>query len=215
MHSFIAVGELTAPSLGGALYARTAYGGVLWISVTVLAADFLMRVCLIEKKTAAACQSSGGASPLSEEPDAIQGEIGQIQHERLGGSQATEVDSLLPVETYNQTNEHSLACTLPISGCLKSSRLLVSLALGFLQALIIGTYDATLTTEAAARFGFSSLDTGILFLALGLPNLTLAAPAGWIVDRYGTKVVAVVGFGVLAPCLALLRLPGESLPIDR
>ncbi len=174
LHSFIAVGKLIAPPLAGALYARTGYAGVLGVSVTILAVDFLMRVSLIEKKTAAAYHLSEGASPISDEPDAIQGERGLIQHERLDDFQATEEDSLLPIKTCDRVNKRDLSRVLPILGCLGNSRLLVSLTLDFLQALIIGTHDAALTTEAAARFGLSSLDTGVLFLALSLPNLILA-----------------------------------------
>jgi nitrate/nitrite transporter NarK len=83
--------------------------------------------------------------------------------------------------------------------------------LGFVQALIIGTYDATLAIEAATEFGFSSLETGFLFLAIGLPGLFLTPLGDWAIDRYGTRLVATVGFGFYAPCLALLRLSGEKL----
>lgn len=34
--------------------------------------------------------------------------------------------------------------------------------------------------------------------------------AGWAVDKYGTKPVAVLGYGYLVPMLALLRIPNAE-----
>jgi MFS family permease len=121
---------------------------------------------------------------------------------------------LLPAN-YDLMNGNNTVRTLPIIPCLSNCRLLVVLVFGFVQVLIIGTYDAALTTEAAAELEFSSLETGILFPALGLPDLFLAPLAGRAVDEYGTKAVAVAGFGIFTSCLVLLRIPAESLHLNR
>jgi MFS family permease len=209
IHSFVAVGELAAPPLGGFLYDRGGYGGVLGISIAVLIMDLLMRLLLIEKKAATAYQSLGpNKHGIPPESNGIQEGTVQTQHQ-TSTDEAAEYDKLLPANEYDLVIGNNTVRTLPILSCLSNRRLLVSLALGFIQALIIGTYDATLTTEAAAEFEFSSSETGVLFLALSLPNLFLAPLAGWAVDKYGTKAMAVVGFGFFAPSLALLRIPGE------
>lgn len=94
----------------------------------------------------------------------------------------------------------------PLILCLKNPRLLTALLLAFVQATLLGTFDATIPTEAQELFGFSSLEAGLLFMALVLPYLLLGPVAGWAVDRYGAKPAAVIGFGYLAPVLVLLRL---------
>lgn len=101
--------------------------------------------------------------------------------------------------------------TPQIKKYLLDHRLQTALLLTVVQALIIGTHDATLTTEAANLFAFTSLESGILFLCLGLPNLIVAPLAGSAVDRFGSRKVATFGFALLAPSLALLRLPTHQL----
>lgn len=75
-----------------------------------------------------------------------------------------------------------------------------------MQATLLGTFDATIPTVAQDYFGFSSLEGGLLFMALVLPYLVLGPLAGWAVDKYGPKPAAVIGFGYLVPVLILLRL---------
>ncbi|KAH0385087.1 MFS general substrate transporter, partial [Aureobasidium melanogenum] len=50
--SFISVGNLVAPLLGGVLYKKAGYVGVFGIGFAVLAIDFIMRLLVIEKKVA-------------------------------------------------------------------------------------------------------------------------------------------------------------------
>lgn len=121
----------------------------------------------------------------------------------------TEGDPLLPDREEDPLPFTLKFSYLPILLCLKNSRLVVALGLTFLQAFIFGIYDATLASEAASLFGFTSMEAGFLFLPLGLPNMLLSPLVGWYVDRFGTKIVATVGYGLLAPCLALLRLPAQ------
>ena len=54
-----------------------------------------------------------------------------------------------------------------------------------------------------------------MFIALDVPYLVLAPIAGWAVDKFGTKLAAVVGFAYLIPTLILLRLPSEHIVKDR
>jgi MFS family permease len=137
--------------------------------------------------------------------------VGNFQRPMLDNHEPTEADALLQDQKPNPSSSSNTTRYLPILQCLHDSRLLAALFLTSVQALIIGTYDATLTTEAASLFAFTSLESGILFLCLGLPNLILAPLAGYAVDRFGTRPVAVTGFAFLAPSLALLRLPGHQL----
>lgn len=209
IQSFVAIGELGAPPLGGVLFAKIGRERLLVVSMAVLAVDFLMRLFLIETKIAQIYRASE-----EDFSTGLQGEADELQSEPSGDNESPEEEVLLPPKKPDVGTSSKSTGTWPIVYCLTNKRLLFALGLGFVQALIIGTYDATLAIEAAAQFGFSSLETGFLFLAIGLPGLFIAPLGGWAVDRYGTPSVATIGFAFYAPCLALLRLPGPGL-LDR
>ncbi|KAI2635811.1 MFS transporter-like protein [Hypomontagnella submonticulosa] len=196
--SFISVGELMAPVIGGILYEKTGYSGVFGVAAGVLGLDFLMRLAVVEKKTAAKSQDA------SED----------AQHDQ---ENATERDVLIPNkkkedDAYKIRSEpNRIVRTLPILACFRSIRLVVALVLAFVQAALLAMFDATIPTEAQSLFGFTSLRAGLLFIALDVPYLVLGPVAGWAVDRYGTKLAAVIGFGYLVPVLILLRLPSDHV----
>ncbi|KAI3334594.1 major facilitator superfamily domain-containing protein [Ustulina deusta] len=209
--SFISIGELMAPVIGGLLYEKTGYTGVFGLGVAILALDFLMRLLVIEKRTAAKYDESpydGERIPQNIGSRADQ-DRDEVSHE------ATEEDALLPKkedEAYKIREEPTrLVRALPILVCFKSPRLLMGLCLAFVQAAFLAVYDATIPTEAHTLFQFSSLKAGLIFIALDVPYLLLGPVAGWAVDRYGTKRAAVIGFGWMVPVLILLRLPSEEL----
>ncbi|KAI1344454.1 major facilitator superfamily domain-containing protein [Xylariaceae sp. FL0016] len=207
--SFISIGELMAPVIGGTLYAKTGYAGVFGLGAGILGLDFLMRILVIEKKTAAKYDDS-----IAENEQTNPRDFGSRGEEN--GRDATEEDALLPKqeddETYKIRGEpNRLVRALPILVCFKNPRLLIGLFLAFVQASLLAMFDATIPTEAQTLFEFDSLKAGLLFIALDVPYLLLGPVAGWAVDRYGTKPAAVLGFGYMVPVLILLRLPSEDL----
>jgi hypothetical protein len=207
------VGELAAPVLGGVLYRKTGYTGVFGLGAGLLAVDFILRLLVIEKKTAVKYDKAfGGASNPREH--GLRGEEAETETETESRN-GSEEELLLPKKeerTYRiPDGQNRLVRTLPILYCLSDPRLLVALLLAFVQAALLATFDATVPTEAQALFDFDSLQAGLLFIALDIPYLLLGPVAGWAVDKYGTKPAAVLGFGFLVPALVLLRLPTEDV----
>lgn len=201
---FISIGELAAPVLGGVIYNQAGYSGVFGLGFAIIAVDFIMRVLIIEKKTAAQyvdheLEANGHTEEQEGEED---------EHED------NEEDPLIRKEVednYKVPPGQSKAIrSFPVLYCLKDPRLLVALLLAFVQATLLATFDATIPTKAKELFGFDSLSAGLLFIALVLPYLVLGPIAGWTVDRYGPKPAAVLGFGYLVPVLILLRLVREG-----
>ncbi|ORY68176.1 major facilitator superfamily domain-containing protein [Pseudomassariella vexata] len=205
--SFISVGDLLAPVLGGVLYDKTGYTGVFGVASAVLALDFIMRLLIVEKKTAAKYKSA------AEDDETNPRDFGTRNDPQ--DEEASEEDALLPKKEDDAYNIHgepgSIVRALPILYCFRNPRLLVGLSLSFVQASLLAMFDATIPTEAHDLFGFSSLQAGLLFIALDIPYLILGPIAGWTVDRFGTKPAAVIGFGFLVPVLVLLRLPSAKL----
>ena len=204
--SFISVGELAAPVLGGVLYQKAGYGGVFGVGAAILIIDFIMRILVIEKKVAARYNTDNS----DEDANSGQHSTNNDDEDSQDGD-ADEEDSLIPKkeeETFKILGgQNRMVQRLPILYCLSDPRLLTALFVAFVQATLLATFDATIPTEAMSLFEFSSLKSGLLFIALDIPYLLLGPLAGWAVDRYGTKPAAVLGFGYLVPVLILLRIP--------
>ncbi|KAK3178466.1 hypothetical protein OEA41_000602 [Lepraria neglecta] len=200
---FISIGELAAPVLGGVVYKQSGYAGVFGLGFAILAIDFIMRILIIEKKTAARYN-------YNEEGEESNGHTSEEQDgDAEDGHEDSEEDPLIRKEegAYKiPEGQPKWIRSFPILYCLSNPRLLTALLLAFVQATLLATFDATVPTLAEELFGFDSLKAGLLFIALVLPYLVLGPVAGWAVDRYGAKPAAVIGFGYLVPVLVLLRL---------
>ena len=186
--------------VGGVLYKKSGYAGVFGVGAGLVAVDFIMRLLLIEKKVAARYRSVkdyGRSNENGEERD--QGEEdGNGEEEPLLGGQEKDYYEIPP-------NQPSWLRKVPLVYCFRNPALLTAFLVAFVQAGLLGTFDATVTTEAEALFGFDSLSSGLLFVPLGVGDLLVGPLAGWAVDRYGTKPVGVIGYGVLVPFLISLR----------
>ncbi|SLM37278.1 Tetracycline resistance protein, TetA/multidrug resistance protein MdtG [Lasallia pustulata] len=202
--SFISVGELAAPVLGGVLYKKAGNAGVFGLGGAVLVIDFTMRLLVIEKKSAARYSEDPAINDhaqRSNEGDE-EGESSEPASEEQPLLLGTEKD-----EYEVPPNQPRWVQKFPFAYCLKDPRLLTAFLVAFVQASLLGSFDATVPTEAQELFDFGSLKAGLLFIALDIPYLILGPIAGWAVDRYGTKPAAVIGFTYVVPVLILLRLP--------
>lgn len=201
-----------APAVGGILYKKTGYTGVFALASSILVLDIAMRFLLIEKSTAAKYkdddEDNNGGTP---EPP--------VEESAPGAD--NEEDSLLwKIEEENYKivpSEHKFVKAFPMLSCLGNPRLLTTFFLTIIQASIISSFDATIPTVALEYFDMDSLQAGLLFIATVVPCLILGPLAGWMVDRYGTKLVAVFGYGFLVPALLFLRLvqPGGTQQMIR
>lgn len=230
MFSFISVGNLAAPVLGGVLYEKAGYAGVFGIGFALLAVDFTMRLLVIEKKVAARYETQ----------DPSQGDLQQtLSHdaEDQAGDQeqnengATEESSLLGKKEADQykisPDQPAIARKVKLLPCLKDPSLVTAFLVSGIQATILGAFDAvssirnsylpasnyiqTIPTVAEQYYGFPALKAGLLFLPLGVSDFLFGPLFGWAVDRFGTKPVATLSYLYLVPVLLLLRLP-QSCP---
>lgn len=201
--SFISVGELAAPVLGGVVYKKAGYPGVFGMAGAILAVDFIMRLLVIEKKTAAK-YDSGIADAHSH----------QLDNEEEQDSEGTDEESPLIRDRKKDSERWSIPkdqpkwiSKLPILYILGDSRLLTAELVAFTQATLLAVFDSTIPTEAQSLFDFDSLKAGLLFTPLVLPYLLLGPFFGKLVDKFGPKPAAVIGMAYLVPCLILLRIP--------
>lgn len=206
LFSFISVAGLFSPIAGGILYAKTGYMGVFGVGLGLVGIDFMLRVLMVETKVAARYYTP--KSDASDQPS------GNDQED-------TEETPLLPnspvtpnrYQLSKPTNQFTR--NFPILMLLRNPALLTAIWIGFMQALLLGSFDATVPLVASKQFGFNSLKAGLLFLPLGGADLLLGPVFGWCVDRFGTRPAAFLGFTWLIPTLILLRLPTESELIEK
>lgn len=169
-----------------------------------------MRAVVIEKKVAKryndATNSGASNSPApghQQSEDHIDEEqLANEEQPLLGGKQATDDDGAWKLSP----NQPRIAHMIPILPCLANRSLLTALLVAMVQAILLGSFDATVPLVAHEYFRFDSLKAGLLFLPLGASDLLLGPVFGWAVDRYGTKVVAVGSYTYLVPAFVLLRL---------
>ncbi|KAL6713704.1 hypothetical protein ACLMJK_009169 [Lecanora helva] len=92
----------------------------------------------------------------------------------------------------------------PAMGILLSSHRILAAVYGcFTYTLLISPFDAVLALFVKRAFSWSSTGAGLIFLTITIPS-TLGAFIGALSDRYGTRKVALFGFGLTIPSLALL-----------
>jgi len=207
---FISIGNLLAPMLGGMLYNKGGLAGVFGLSFTVLVVDFIMRVLVIEVKVAHRYKpiDSSVSDPLIPTVDQLQ--AGVTDEEQEEGSH--EFPSLLRDREYGEesyqlsSNLLKIMRIVPILPCLADPRLVAALLISFVQAMLLGSIDATVPVVSQEYYNFSSLQAGLMFLPIGIANLIFGPLLGWCVDRFGTKKVAVLVYLYLVPILFSFRL---------
>lgn len=201
------MGSIWGPFVGGLLYKKAGYNGVFAASFAVLGVDLIMRALMIEKKVAHRYETGDPSSNFTPgDPASATDEEGNGTDEQqpLLGKKTDEEER----EKYRlPKNPSKLARVIPILPCLKNPALLTALWLALVQAMFFGACDATITTVSRELFGFDSLQAGLLFLPQGLVDPIVGPLAGWLVDRKGTKLVAVASFLFMVPIHILLRVP--------
>lgn len=195
------------------------------MGASILIVDFIMRLLVIEKKiahkyyaddpsTVSDLSTSQGQHQSNDEESNGQD---RDQNEAANGT-ADEEQPLLggkhPDEQYYKLKPREeypwLIRLVPIVPCLKDPMLLTALLVAMVQAILLGAFDSTIPTVAKQLFGFTSLNSGLLFIPLGVFDFILGPVFGWCVDKYGTKPVAVFAYAFLVPVLICLRIPHEG-----
>lgn len=202
------LGPLLAHPLSGVLYQLAGINAVAGAAATMLFLDLVLRLLVIVKPL------RKGDSPSVEATDQ------QTIH------QAHQTDEQTPlIVTNGQTNPFNISTRrnilfdrVPVLYCLTSRSMLVSLAVIFAEAVFFSSFSATVPLHAREAFKFDPLRAGFMMMPIGLVTLIIGPVAGWAVDRYGTKPLAVAGFGVLVlglnmMCLVSSTGSSEEVPV--
>jgi MFS family permease len=174
-----------------------------------------MRVLVIEKKIARKYDPEIDKDPSSE-PNGSQDEEQQDQPDPATETTPLISSSSPPKSYYTLPDPSTLSkfyLTFPLLLTLSDPQLLTALLLSFVQAFLLGTFDATVPQFASETFSFAALKAGLLFLPLGVFDFILGPVFGWAVDRYSTKPVAVGSYLFLVPVLACMHFADQHLAV--
>lgn len=210
----LAMGTFLGPFVGGVVYDRNGYYAVFYICFGILALDVFLRIFMLEKSQLLTLRHER-AVKLSQLPDESLTEEDRKYRDRyVAFKDDTEEHRLRMVELQEQYGEKisifGKTRTIPVMiAILKSPRIFNAVILGTALGWLTAALDATLTLHLEELFHFTSLQAGLIFLALAVPSV-LEPLAGKLSDRYGSKYVISGGFILAAPFLILLRVPDHK-----
>ncbi|CAD6450801.1 0393c4d8-d7af-4f58-aa68-537893771d0a [Sclerotinia trifoliorum] len=208
------VGLIISPLLGGIVYDKAGYMAVFSMAASLIVIDVLLRMLMIEKRTAERYRNVH-TSPAEREVQTNGSESINSWSEPSDTPNPTppgfgipnydESSALLPKKIQN-SNPASRAWTLPpVITLLGSPRVCAAIYGIFVNVSILATFDSVLGLFVKETFHWSSLAAGLIFLCLAVPGL--AGPlVGTLSDNLGPRWIAVVGCTLTAVPLILLRL---------
>lgn len=206
---FLGLGIALGPVVGGIVYDVGGYYAPFYIAFGFIAIDIVMRLIIIEKRTAkvilaAATAKSGTHHRQQDAPVMVEGE--RVKQEEP------------PLEVAPRRQEGMIAgerkgfVLPPLVRLLRYPRLLTGCWVGFVAAVLFSAFDAVLPLYLKDLWDFSPLASGLVYGALALPSLVFSPVAGWWVDTRGTKSICLLGLLLEIPLLTVLRFPDATSP---
>lgn len=203
--SGVNLGVLLAPVLAGVLYEKAGYYTVFAICLAIIAIDLLAALLLIDKRRARkwsldSQEHSGCLTPTTPDGNHRNGTI-----TAQPGPQVDEVSPLLK-DSSTKTEMSPKKKWFPTTRALLASpQILAALYSTFVHSTLHTSFDAVLPRFVQHTFHWSSSGAGLIFLTLTVPSL-ISPFFGFLSDRYGRRIVALGGFALTVPSLALLGL---------
>ena len=220
------LGALIAPFLAGAIYDRLGYYAVWIVCLVVIAFDFVLRVIMVEKKTAKKWieKKQANHSKLDQAHRVVDSlypeESSPESSQRLdSSSSSSRCESVLQEQETPEIDENSSLLHHPskpheswfrkhfpaMALLLRSPRIRAAVYGCFTHTTLISAFDAVLPLFVKRTFLYTSTGAGLIFLAITIPS-TLGTVIGALSDRYGTRAVSLFGFALTTPSLALMGL---------
>ncbi|PKY05441.1 putative MFS transporter [Aspergillus campestris IBT 28561] len=187
------VGLVAGPPLGGLVDRAGGYYAVCILGFVIVAVDAVMRLAVVEKEK----KEKGGEQSAVQMQEGVDA-AGVEESDR----KSTTTASNTPAES--EPKESKTRVSFAMWKLLKQPRVVITLwALG-IDGLIIGACDATLPTYVEKLFGWDAFAAGLLLLAMAVPAL-LEPWFGRLCDRFGVRILAVLGFAMHTPTLVCLQ----------
>ncbi|KAL8869317.1 MAG: hypothetical protein Q9174_004363 [Haloplaca sp. 1 TL-2023] len=170
-------GLIVSPLLGGIVYARAGYMAVFAMALSLIVVDILMRLFMIEKKTAAKYKPLDEIAPANgfygtftneQAPDSEQNGAMTKSNDRQGD--AEDETPLLPNDDKKASLRKGKMPTILV--LLGMPRLLAAIYGIFVNVSILAAFDGILPLYLKSLFHWDSLAAGTIFLCLAIPALS-------------------------------------------
>lgn len=224
---------LLAPLLGGIVFDLAGYYAVFAMAFGLIALDIVLRLVMIEKKSAAKWLSPTEISesippPIettktSQEADRqvyqeadLGAETGPIEPIHIALSNGPPLANLHSHPSHEQRQEQESSSRkrfinrMPAAIYLLSSRRVLSaIWCCMIQSAFFTSFDSILPLFVRDTFNWDSLGAGLIFLPIVIVSF-LGPLVGWACDRVGPRWFATAGFAACCPILILLRLVHDN-----
>lgn len=190
------VGIVISPVIGGGIYAKASVRGVLGFLIGLVILDIVLRLFMIEQRVAKQYHHGSRSTPSIAHST--------FQMSELPGA-GTAAPTPLHDDSLNDQGGLRKKLRLPtIVRLLMSSRILSAWYGVFTQVSLLTSFEAVLPLFVQRTFGWTSVEAGLILLALGLPN-AFGLLVGKISDRFGPRPIVLIGCIFTTPPLILLR----------
>ncbi|KAL8725566.1 MAG: hypothetical protein Q9166_007268 [cf. Caloplaca sp. 2 TL-2023] len=226
--SGVSLGVLIAPVLAGVMYEKAGYHAVFALCLAIIAFDLIEALLLIDKRRArkwsldsqqavdgSKHDNSNSTRPIIEESDGSQysGRLrttipdGDNRNDTVTAYPTPQVDEVSPLlQNGSSKTKMSPKRWFPTTRALLASpQTLAALYCTFLHSTIHTSFDAVLPRFVQRTFHWNTSGAGLIFLTLTVPSL-ISPLYGFLSDRYGRRIVALSGFALAVPGLALMGL---------
>lgn len=227
------IGAMASPFLGGLVYDRVGYLPVFFMCLGIIVVVFLLRISIVERKTAEKYLKAlpkvdeAGQAPSDERDveshaspfSVVSSGDGKTRPKKNNstepiGAEASEQDPLIstthnidrnPWNEPQNTKSFFSRRLIVTKNLFRSTRILTACFVLFIHVAVITAFDAVIPIYVNEIFGWRSTGAGLIFLAITIPAI-LGAAVGDASDRFGPRTVALCGFAISIPSIALLGL---------
>ena len=224
--SFITIGTVSGPMLGGVLLGWFGYWAAWSVPMALLFLDMIVRLVVRQPEGRSSDSPSSFNKAKDSEPDTV---APSDSHRDVEGI-PTETSPLLPPsprrppststkevgsdsETEVGSDSDSIAETRNFYAVmLRDVGIWTSILNTILQAAVRAGFNATLPVHLRNTFNWGPSLVGATFFVLQVPIVFLSPLLGWVRDRVGVRYPTTIGWTLLCPLLCCLGIPGSGIP---
>ncbi|KAJ5123314.1 MFS transporter [Penicillium atrosanguineum] len=216
--SFITIGTVSGPMLGGVLLGWVGYWAAWSVPMGLLFLDMIARLIIVQPERHSHDSDSSFHDAKHSKPSHV---APSDSHPDVEGVH-TETSPLLPpsalvtkvgsdTETEVGIDKASVAETHNFYAVfLQDISIWTSILNTIVQAAIRAAFNTTLPIYLRDTFNWGPSSVGITFFALQVPIVFLSPILGWTRDRVGVRYPTTAGWVLLCPLLCCLGIPGSG-----
>ncbi|KAL8823997.1 MAG: hypothetical protein Q9191_005379 [Dirinaria sp. TL-2023a] len=219
----LTAGITFAPLLGGIIYANAGYLAVFAVALVANTIAFVLGLLCVDPKR----------RQQSNMDETAQRDYGTISHGQPKGQVSSDTSSVNAMRGYDDEERFLIKPSrdrfrepadkepsflmryFPSTTILlRSPRVLAAIYGTLLQVSLLTSFDSILPLFVERTFNWESLASGAIFMALALPSV-FGGMAGTLSDKFGARVVVLVGFVLSSVMIALMfvMLALEAKPL--